>query len=56
MSALWLIMVTPPSADWPLVLLYVGIGLSLAAGIVYLITVPRAVRAARGGEGPSRAS
>jgi cardiolipin synthase (CMP-forming) len=56
MAALWLIMVTPPSADWPLVLLYVGIGLSLAAGVVYLITVPRAVRAARGGEGPSRAS
>jgi CDP-diacylglycerol--glycerol-3-phosphate 3-phosphatidyltransferase len=56
MSALWLIMVTPATADWPLVLLYVGIGLSLAAGAVYLVTVPRAVRSARGGEDPSRVS
>jgi CDP-diacylglycerol--glycerol-3-phosphate 3-phosphatidyltransferase len=54
MAALWLIMVT--TADWALLVLYAGIGLSLAAGAVYLITVPRAVRAARGGEDPSRVS
>ena len=56
MAALWLLMVTPGSADWPLVLLYGGIVLSLAAGVVYLVTVPRSVRAARGGEDPSRVS
>jgi cardiolipin synthase len=56
MTSLWLLMVTPASAEWPLFLLYVGIGLSLAAGVVYMVTVPRSVRGARGGEDPSRVS
>lgn len=56
MAALWLVMLTPASADWPLLLVYAGIVLSVAAGVVYVVTVPRAVRAAGGGEGPSRAS
>jgi phosphatidylglycerophosphate synthase len=56
MGSLWLLMVTGGNAEWPLVLLYGGIGLSLAAGVVYLVTVPRTVRAARGGEDPSRVS
>jgi cardiolipin synthase (CMP-forming) len=56
MTSLWLLMVTPASAEWPLVLLYGGIGLSVAAGVVYLVTVPRSVRAARGGEDSSRVS
>ena len=55
MSGLWLVMATAPGTDWPLLLLYAGIVLSLAAGAVYLITVPRAVRA-RGGDDPSRVS
>ena len=35
-------MLMPPSASWPPVLFWAGLGLSLAAGCVYLISVGRA--------------
>jgi CDP-diacylglycerol--glycerol-3-phosphate 3-phosphatidyltransferase len=39
MVGLGLIMLTDPSADWPLWIFYVGIGLSLAAGVIYVLTL-----------------
>jgi CDP-diacylglycerol--glycerol-3-phosphate 3-phosphatidyltransferase len=41
MSALFFVMLTTPGTLWPDVLLYIGIGLSLAAGAVYVATVSR---------------
>jgi CDP-diacylglycerol--glycerol-3-phosphate 3-phosphatidyltransferase len=34
-AALGLVLVTPEGTDWPIVLLWIGIGLSLAAGLQY---------------------
>jgi CDP-diacylglycerol--glycerol-3-phosphate 3-phosphatidyltransferase len=41
MAALFFVMLTEPGTRWPEVLLYIGIGLSLAAGGVYIATVSR---------------
>jgi phosphatidylglycerophosphate synthase len=41
MTALFCVMLTTPGTLWPDVLLYIGIGLSLAAGAVYIATVSR---------------
>jgi phosphatidylglycerophosphate synthase len=41
MAALFFVMLTEPGTRWPDVLLYIGIGLSLAAGGVYIATVSR---------------
>ena len=41
MAALAFVMLTTPDTLWPDVLLYIGIGLSLAAGAVYVATVSR---------------
>lgn len=41
MAALAFVMLTTPGTLWPDVLLYIGIGLSLAAGAVYAVTVSR---------------
>jgi CDP-diacylglycerol--glycerol-3-phosphate 3-phosphatidyltransferase len=41
MASLFFLMLTEPGTVWPKVLLYVGIGLSLAAGAVYIATVSR---------------
>jgi len=41
MASLFFLMLTEPSTVWPKILLYVGIGLSLAAGGVYIATVSR---------------
>jgi CDP-diacylglycerol--glycerol-3-phosphate 3-phosphatidyltransferase len=41
MAALAFVMLTTPGTLWPEVLLYIGIGLSLAAGAVYVATVSR---------------
>jgi CDP-diacylglycerol--glycerol-3-phosphate 3-phosphatidyltransferase len=44
MTGLGLIMVTHPSAHWPAYLVEVGLGLSLLAGAVYLVTVRSRLR------------
>jgi CDP-diacylglycerol--glycerol-3-phosphate 3-phosphatidyltransferase len=41
MASLFFLMLTEAGTRWPEVLLYVGIGLSLAAGAVYVVTVSR---------------
>jgi cardiolipin synthase len=38
MAGLCLIMLTPPSADWPLYVFDLGLALSLLAGVVYLVS------------------
>jgi CDP-diacylglycerol--glycerol-3-phosphate 3-phosphatidyltransferase len=38
------ILVTAPGADWPLVLFWCGIGLAVAAGMLYVVTVWRTTR------------
>lgn len=52
MAGLGLTMLTEPGTGWPDVVLYTGIALSVAAGILYALTVPARLRAARGA--PSR--
>jgi len=54
MAALGLLMLTSPGTAWPRLLLYGGIALSIAAGIVYAATVRQRLRVEGGG--PSRAS
>jgi CDP-diacylglycerol--glycerol-3-phosphate 3-phosphatidyltransferase len=39
MAGLFLIMLTSGGTDWPVYVFYVGLGLSLLAGLVYVITV-----------------
>ena len=51
MAGLGLTMLTDPGTDWPGVVLYTGIALSVAAGILYVLTVPARLRAARTGAG-----
>ncbi len=43
MVALTCVMVTGPAADWPLVAVWVGVALAIAAGAVYVATVGRLV-------------
>ena len=38
------ILVTAPGTDWPLVLFWCGIGLAVAAGMLYVVTVWRTTR------------
>jgi CDP-diacylglycerol--glycerol-3-phosphate 3-phosphatidyltransferase len=59
MAGLGLVMLTEPGTRWVTGVLYVGIALSIAAGVVYVLTVPARLRAARGarlGGPPSRTS
>ncbi len=48
MAGLGLTMLTRPGTAWPEVVLYVGIALSVTAGVLYVVTVPARLRAARG--------
>ena len=51
MAGLFFIMLTGPDADWPLLIFYTGLGLALAAGVIYLVTARGRLRAAeRGGQ------
>lgn len=52
MAGLGLTMLTQPGTTWPDVVLYAGIALSVAAGVLYVVTVPARLRAARAA--PSR--
>jgi hypothetical protein len=44
MAGLGLIMFTSGSTQWPVYLFYVGLGLSLLAGVVYGVTVRSRMR------------
>ena len=41
MASLFFVMLTEAGTRWPELMLYAGIGLSLAAGVVYAATVSR---------------
>ena len=49
MAGLGLVMLTSSGTRWPTVVLGIGIVLSIAAGIVYAVTVPKRLRSAPGG-------
>jgi CDP-diacylglycerol--glycerol-3-phosphate 3-phosphatidyltransferase len=55
MVALGLIMLTAPGTTWVELLLDAGIALSLLAAVLYLLTVPQRLRAARGQDGDGAA-
>jgi CDP-diacylglycerol--glycerol-3-phosphate 3-phosphatidyltransferase len=49
MTALFLTMLTPPGTLIPEILLWIGIGLSLTAGAIYVVTIGRRYGSRRGG-------
>jgi CDP-diacylglycerol--glycerol-3-phosphate 3-phosphatidyltransferase len=44
-AGLAFVIATPPGTDWPLVIFWIGVGLSVAAGAAYAAAVRRTVRA-----------
>jgi CDP-diacylglycerol--glycerol-3-phosphate 3-phosphatidyltransferase len=55
-AALALVLVTEEGTDWPLVILWIGVVLSLAAGVQYSLRAWRHIHSARGGSGRDSAS
>jgi CDP-diacylglycerol--glycerol-3-phosphate 3-phosphatidyltransferase len=43
-AALSFVLVTEPGTDWPLVLFWIGVGVALAAGILYVVSAWRSTR------------